>query len=127
MTQKELKIIDITQWWGVKFTRHNLIADDCGIVVLDEYDKDCNWRPEIKAGNAYLWNLSVKRDARHKGVAKALMAKAEQVARDAGCENIWLEWGETETQPWVRDWFQRLGYDAHTFNDGYELMRKKLN
>ena len=122
-----MKIIDITQWWGVKFTRHNLIADDCGIVVLDEYDKDCDWRPEIKAGNAYLWNLSVKRDARYKGVAKALMVKAEQVARAAGCEHIYLEWSVTETLPWVRDWYHRLGYEARTFSDGYELMRKKLN
>lgn len=123
-----MKIIDITQWWGVKFTRHNLIADDCGIVVLDEYHKDyCNWRPEIEARDAFLWNLSVKRDARHKGVAKALMAKAEQVARDAGCENIWLEWSETETQPWVRDWFQRLGYEARSSSYDPEMMRKKLN
>lgn len=122
-----MKIIDITQWWGVKLTRHNLIADDCGIVVLDEYDMDCDWRPEIKAGNAFLWNLSVKRDARYKGVATALMTKAEKVARDAGCEYIYLEWSVTESLPWVRDWFQRLGYKARPFSDGYELMRKKLN
>ncbi len=69
----------------------------------------------------YLEDLFVHPDARRKGVASAIMAKLEQVARERGCGRF--EWSVLDWNKNAQDFYKGLGATIH---DDWKLVRKLL-
>ena len=63
---------------------------------------------------------------RKHGVARLLMETAEKEAKKLGCKSVQLEY-DKESEPFVLQWYQRLGYVVTDFGiDGHVLLVKKL-
>ena len=75
-------------------------------------DEDYSWLL-IPGTDAYIGNLWVNPSHRRKGLANALLAKAEEVARQNGCKRVALFWDSRDTPEYVLDWYYRCGYKKH--------------
>ena len=114
------------QTWR-RLTRYLLTAEG-GSVLLEIFNEaPC-------AGMwAYIWALWVEPEHRRKGIAKALLDKAEEIARGAGVDSVWLEW-EKEDAVWpeenhadkILSHYYRRGYDDVEFGHDCCRMRKIL-
>lgn len=60
--------------------------------------------------HAYLWNLQVKEKWRKQGVARKLIDKACEDAKNRGCKEIALIWAVKDSGGWVLDWYLSLGF-----------------
>lgn len=56
-----------------------------------------------------IYNLWVDEKCRKQGVARLLIETAEKEARKLGCKSVQLEY-DKESEPFVLQWYQRLGY-----------------
>ena len=82
---------------------------------------------------AYIWALWVEPEHRRKGIAKALLDKAEEIARNEGIDAVWLEW-EKEDAVWpddnhadkILEHYYRRGYEDVEFGHDCCRMRKIL-
>ena len=79
-----------------------------------------------RKGEAYLWNLHVRGDRRRWGYGKELLREAIKIAKERGCKKVSLDWDITETPRWVRDWYEREGFEEREFGSDYVFMEKKL-
>lgn len=115
----KLEIMHYEQDWN-DYIRHFVICEK-GMVMIDIHRTTQN-RYECKA---IIWGLYVNEKERRKGVAKQLLAAAEDIARDNGQEIVYLEWKEPTPQ-WVFNWYIHMGYDEREFGKGYAVMYKTL-
>lgn len=68
----------------------------------DSFWKDCD---------AFVWALFVDDIARNTGLAKEMMREAETLCVMAGCRTVGLRCDDRESEPWVLDWYKRMGYE----------------
>lgn len=103
------------------FSLEPIKLEQVGVVELGYYK---NGEHE---GEALVWNLYVNEEHRHKGIARWLMAKAHEIAKELGAKTTALEWSLEESPFWVFDWYCRLGYDEKEIGTGSSLMRRPLS
>lgn len=103
------------------FSFEPIQLEQVGVVELGYYK---NGEHE---GEALIWNLYVNEEHRHKGIARWLMNKAHEMAKELGARTTALEWSLRESPFWVFDWYCRLGYDEKEIGPGISLMRRPLN
>lgn len=86
------------------FTRY-LIYTDGASVQLELYP-DASY----DTTTAYIYALWVDEPLRRKGLATALMDKAEEIAREECHKAVVLYWDKEATPKHVFDWYTRRGY-----------------
>ena len=104
----------IQDWYHV---RRYLISEVLGLDVygtlhLDipkQHEKEND--PFWKDCDAFLWALFVDGIVRNNGLAKKMMREAETLCLMAGCRTVGLRWDDRESEPWVLDWYERIGYE----------------
>ena len=104
----------IQDWYHV---RRYLISEVLGLDVygtlhLDipkQHEKEND--PFWKDCDAFLWALFVDGIVRNTGLAKKMMREAETLCLMAGCRTVGLRWDDRESEPWVLDWYERIGYE----------------
>lgn len=115
----EMKVNHYVQDWN-EYIRHVLM---CGYGMVNvDISHSTNNRYGCKT---LIWGLYVNEKERRKGIAKKLLAMAEDIARDNGQEIVCLEC-EKPTPQWVFDWYIRMGYEDREFGNGYAAMYKTL-
>ncbi|MBD5306540.1 MAG: GNAT family N-acetyltransferase [Bacteroides sp.] len=88
-----------------------LLTTECGNCQLDIYPDG-----HVDGGvKACIHNLWVEEECRKSGAATALMNTAEELARRAGVDAVYLEWDSRDTPRWVLEWYRRRGYDEVEF------------
>jgi GNAT superfamily N-acetyltransferase len=92
-------------------TRVVLADDDAGVAVL-------RLRPSLwsRALEAYLAELYIVPERRGQGLGRALLARALDVARDAGADRIDL--GTSEDDVAARALYARMGFTRHEGEQG---------
>lgn len=65
--------------------------------------------------------LAVPAGYRGSGHGKALMARAERIARDAGCVGIWLDTYEFQ----ARAFYEKLGFEVFGMLDDHPVGQKR--
>ena len=101
------------QLWHV-CTRYILATPGLSASVQLITNEDFSWLP-IPGTDAYICNLWVIPLLRRKGLANALLARAEEVARRNGCKRVSLFWDSRDTPEYVLDWYYRRGYKERGF------------
>ena len=113
----------IQDWYHV---RRYLISEVLGLDVygtlhLDipkQHEKEND--PFWKDCDAFLWALFVDGIVRNNGLAKKMMREAETLCLMAGCRTVGLRWDDRESEPWVLDWYERIGYkEIRAESDGH--------
>ena len=113
----------IQDWYHV---RRYLISEVLGLDVygtlhLDipkQHEKEND--PFWKDCDSFLWALFVDGIARNTGLAKKMMREAETLCLMAGCRTVGLRWDDRESEPWVLDWYKRIGYkEIRVESDGH--------
>lgn len=107
------------QTWS-DFKRH-LIYTEGGSVQLEFYDPPCN-----DGTTAYIGNLWVDENHRRKGIATALMDKAEEIARTHNHEHVTLFWAEKSTPKAIFEWYKSRGYVVYYRDSNRIYLRKML-
>lgn len=107
-----------TNDWGYFKTETLIIDGGFGMVSID-YEKD---KPEV----AMIHDLSVIPPARKNGMAKALLTKAIEQAREHNCKYAELNYCHQVTPQWVYNWYERNGFEEVGFGNWNTLMRKTL-
>lgn len=104
----------IQDWYHVRryLISEVLMLDVYGTLHLDipkqhEKENDSFW----KDCDAFVWALFVDDIARNTGLAKKMMREAETLCVMAGCRTVGLRWDDRESEPWVLDWYKRMGYE----------------
>lgn len=99
-----------------------LLTTEGGSAQLEIYPE-----PEGDYGvRAYICKLWVEPEYRRKGLAKALLDTAEELARREGMEAVFLEWYEPDTPRWMLDYYMERGYGEVAFSRGDALLKKVL-
>ena len=91
----------------------------CGIIVIRLFKGN-------NEGKAYLWNLHIDSEHRGKGNGRTLLHEAIDIARQAGCNKVTLEWDIRDSEQWVFDWYVREGFDEKEFGRKCALMQMDL-
>lgn len=89
-----------------------LMRDVYGTLHLDipkQHEKEND--PFWKDCDAFLWALFVDGIVRNNGLAKKMMREAETLCVMEGCRTVGLRWDDRESEPWVLDWYERIGYE----------------
>lgn len=113
----------IQDWYHVRryLISELLMFDVYGTLHLDipkQHEK--NNDPFWKDCDAFLWALFVDGIARKTGLAKKMMREAETLCLMAGCRTVGLRWDDRESEPWVLDWYKRIGYkEIRVESDGH--------
>ena len=102
-------------------TRYILSCEE-GTITLELYKKP---QGEKKI-QAYICNLWVKEQYRHRAIASMLLLEVEKIAREDGHKEVWLEWDRRDTERFVLDWYMRNGYDDKAFGNNQVLLKKEL-
>lgn len=111
------------QTWR-EHTRVLIVADGVASVQLELWDKQQDF-----GGTVWLYALWVNEDSRRKGYARALLERAEQIAKQYGHDSIHMDWKEADTPREVLQWYMRCGYNDIAFSSkgDYVMLEKKLN
>ena len=104
----------IQNWYHV---RRYLISEVLGLDVygtlhLDipkQHEKEND--PFWKDCDAFLWALFVDGIVRNHGLAKKMMREAEALCVMEGYRTVGLRWDDRESESWVLDWYERIGYE----------------
>lgn len=113
----------IQDWYHVRryLISELLMFDVYGTLHLDipkQHEKGND--PFWKDCDAFLWALFVDGIARNTGLAKKMMREAETLCLMAGCRTVGLRWDDRESEPWVLDWYKRIGYkEIRVESDGH--------
>ena len=113
----------IQDWYHVRryLISEVLMLDVYGTLHLDipkQHEKEND--PFWKDCDAFLWALFVDGIARNTGLAKKMMREAETLCLMAGCRTVGLRWDDRESEPWVLDWYDRIGYkEIRVESDGH--------
>lgn len=89
---------------------------------------EINKEPQSEFGiKAYFSHHWVNESYRRRGLAKILLAKAEEIAKENGHDCLWLEWNEYDTPREVLDrLYLANGYNDVVFGRTNALLRKDL-
>ena len=69
-------------------------------------------------------HLLVDEDYRQKGYGTKALEQAEMIAKDLGCDTIYLK---VETDSWMHEWYLRMGYKWYrTADEGYTWLTKSI-
>ena len=103
----------IQDWYHVRryLISEVMMLDVYGTLHLDipkQHEKEND--PFWKDCDAFLWALFVDGIARNTGLAKKMMREAETLCLMAGCRTVGLRWDDRESESWVLDWYERIGY-----------------
>ena len=113
----------IQDWYHVRrcLISEVLMLDVYGTLHLDipkQHEKEND--PFWKDCDAFLWALFVDGIVRNNGLAKKMMREAETLCIMAGCRTVGLRWDDRESEPWVLDWYKRIGYkEIRVEEDGH--------
>ena len=102
-------------------TRYILSCEE-GTITLELY-KEPQGHDKVQA---YICNLWVKEPYRKQGIAAQLLNKIEEIAREDGHKEVWLQWDRRDTENFVRKWYERQGYAKKAFGNNILLMKKEL-
>lgn len=111
-------------------TQHWLFGER--ILIVDEQHRGSvileipNDKKNICHLDGWIYSLWVDKPFRCKGIAKSLLATAELVAKEKGCEDVGLEWDGREAEPWTYDWYLRAGYQLHVSHNPKYVLWKEL-
>lgn len=112
----DLQIQEIHQEWDNSKKRILIISNKGSIFV------DITYSPNNIDKKIELWGFYVNEENRDKGVGKALLHYAEQVARRYG-NRIEIQW-ISPTPKWTYEWYLREGYIESAFDEGYSKLFK---
>lgn len=116
-----MKVIE-EKW--TRLTRYNIIDDlHRGSIQLEVYNKP---EDEVKA---YMGNLWVLPEYRNRGIGKALLDKAEELAKTQTDEEyVYLVYWEKDTPLYMFKYYKKRGYEEYAFGGPGDpiVMRKKL-
>ena len=116
-----MKVIE-EKW--TRLTLYNIVDDlHRGSIQLDVYNNPEN---EVKA---YIINLWVLPEYRKRGIGKALLDKAEELAKERTDEEyVYLVYWEKDTPLYMFKYYKKRGYEEYAFGGPGKpvLMRKKL-
>ena len=122
----------IQDWYHVRryLISEVLMLDVYGTLHLDipkQHEKEND--PFWKDCDAFLWALFVDGIVRNNGLAKKMMREAETLCLMSGCRTVGLRWDDRESEPWVLDWYKRIGYEEiRVEEDGHaHFLVKDLN
>lgn len=59
---------------------------------------------------AYISKLWVEPSHRKKGIASRLLSQSEAIAKDAGCDAVFLEWHPLEAKDYAKKMYLNRGY-----------------
>lgn len=76
--------------------------------------------------DALIWALWVNEANRGYGIGKALLKKAEELIYKRCIYKVAVEWDSRDSKSWVRDWYERKGYEEKEFGVGNALLVKDL-
>lgn len=113
----------IQDWYHVRryLISEVLMLDVYGTLHLDipkQHEKEND--PFWKDCDAFVWALFVDDIVRNTGLAKKMMREAETLCVMAGCRTVGLRWDDRESEPWVLDWYKRIGYkEIRVESDGH--------
>lgn len=116
-------MIQHQKWY---FTDRILITDDINNASVQVEVFKCQELKDMYKADALIYALYVDKDNRKRGIGKALLKKAEQLARDNHCRVVALEWHEQEAPRWTLEWYLRQGYNDIQFGRGCALLVKDL-
>ena len=121
-------MIQVQEWPGL--CRLLIVPSEAesASVQLDIFNNDEMGKSykEIYKTDALLSSLWVGKEERRAGLGLTLMKAAELYALMVGCNTIALEYNNRETPKWVRQWYERLGYEEKVFGRYYSLMVKQI-
>lgn len=92
------------QIWKDRTT--DLIFEEGGTVHLDIYDEPISLIYPVKS---YIYCLYVDEDKRKQGIATRLLQKAEQLAKEAGMTEVYLDYNKVVPND-ILEWYIRNGY-----------------
>lgn len=105
--------------------RYLLMAD--GGVATAQLDLSYDPAKPLRDGfTALFWSLWVDEDHRRQGYAKALLAHAEQLAKNEGHCKLALEWDEREAEQYALDFYVRSGFSERLIGRYGSLLEKEL-
>lgn len=96
-------------------------------VQLEIFRKDDKVRHEHYKADCLLYALWVNERYREDGAARKLMGKALLMAKELGCKCVALEYDCREAPEWVREWYERIGFEEKEFGRFESLMVKQLS
>lgn len=85
------------------------IYGSCQLDIPKPHEKETE--PFWQDCDAFLYALYVDTCARKHSLAKTMLAAAESVCQYRDCKTIGLRWDDRESEPWVLDWYKRMGYE----------------
>ena len=116
-------MINIQKQTWHDYTRYLLYADEGASVSIELYPTEQKW-----GNRAWIYGLFTDPEARRKGLAKRLLAQAEEIARREGHNAVTLEWCGKDSDEFILHFYLRNGYEEKQFsgNGDYYLLEKKL-
>ena len=121
-------MIQVQEWPGLCRLLIVPSESESASVQLDIFNNDemgKSYKEKYEA-DALLSSLWVGKEERRAGLGLILMKAAELYALMVGCNTIALEYDNRETPKWVRQWYERLGYEEKVFGRYYSLMVKQI-
>jgi ribosomal protein S18 acetylase RimI-like enzyme len=109
-----------TQYW-LTYDKVIIVGEHASVQLQFFKKKQKEW-----GGNVWLYSLYTDEEYRRQGCAKEVMAKAEEIVRQYGYKEIFLEWDKRCTPLEIFAWYERLGYDEIEFGINTSLMKKAL-
>ena len=121
-------MIQVQEWLGCR--RLLIVPDEekSASVQLDIFSDDemgKSYKEKYKA-DALVFSLWVGKEERRAGWGSILMKAVELYALVFGCNTIALKYDSREAPEWVRQWYERLGYEEKVFGRHYSLMVKQI-
>lgn len=118
--EQEFKIY-VQEWAD---TNRYIIIHEHGTIQLNLYKKENN-----DGISAYVFGLYVDKNFRRNGVAKSLLEKAEQIARDNGYKSVALTYYSDSTPIDIMRWYERNGYKVigHYREDWFTLEKELIS
>lgn len=118
-----MRLVEATsQWNSTKCTRLTIVDEKGRCKVQVDLLKDYKHYGDC----AYIWDLYVQEEYRRQGLAKKLMQKAIQRAKDFGYNKIFLEWDLRDTPIEIAKWYLSMGFIEERIGNGYALMVNTL-
>ena len=110
ITFKHLEII-----WGA--VKHTIISCDHGIIMVAI--KNPNIDDDTVATLSYIGMLYVQEEHRGKGIGTKLLEEAEETLRKAKQTTADICYDPNISQPWVKEWFIKKGYNITEAEEPY--------
>ena len=121
-------MIQVQEWPGLCRLLIVPSESESASVQLDVFSNDemgKSYKEKYEA-DALLFSLWVGKEERRAGLGLILMKAAELYALMVGCNTIALEYDNREAPKWVRQWYERLGYEEKVSGRYYSLMVKQV-